>query len=838
MLSPNQQALLSEEDIRTRVVATWLADHGFTAENISVEFSFELRLGRNVYRVGEESPHSPTFRPRADVLVRSCDGRNLLIIEVKAPNETLDENAKAQGISYARLLKSGGIAPFVVITNGHETQIYDSITEEAMQDAYIPTNHPHAQNRFRVSVDDIALRAEALETFVSLSSDNLLAFCRAQVTQRMRLLRSNDLFSGKKYIPSLYIERQDAKERLNNYLHNKKCPVIFLVGAPQVGKTNFVCHSVEKMLDKDQPCLFYPAISMEESLLSEIRQDFGWIFHSESTPSQVISKLVRILQKTNQKLSIFIDGWNEASQNLVRAIDRSCERLCHAEIQIIISFTNIAAERLLLDDAGNPSYLAESVYLRTGEVQLLKINPQKLKKAIIVEIERYDSQELEQAYKLYSELYNVVVPSSHRKSTDPFLIRNSMEIYSNKELPDQLDESYLIERNILSKIARAVDLTKDVGIELLSALGKELVTYDSPIPQSLIKQTWGIPIGQELPKGLFEAALLAKSYTNSNLPSLDFYYERERCFVIVSWVHCWTEDLPKNVSRFCSYVKDKKLNSVDIGAVEWFLKQPQNLRFLKELSQEFESQNNPEIKKLILSSIRSQFTFLNLEDEDDDDWVMPVVKKGTSDGDVLVRVEAVRIIAEMAEDTDWLSSLLSEEDELEKLVIDLFTSGNDYSLKPGNPGQLILDAFNRLYYLASHSAEEMNSLFTRLLKHESSKVRRGVAEIFGYSCPRDFLSTLTLEIGLYSVGIEIAKAYIDGIYLAINSLDDEYFGTGEMCDRGSFEYLSEHPEEHIEDHKEMYKICMPVIQFYWQHKQYACSQALLNFLNKIAPILE
>ena len=128
MPSHNQPALLSEEDIRTRVVTTGLADHGFTAENIFVEFSFELRLGRNVYRVGEELPHSPTFRPRADVLVHSSDGRNLLIIEVKAPNETLDENVKEQGISYARLLKSGGIAPFVVITNGHETRIYDSIT--------------------------------------------------------------------------------------------------------------------------------------------------------------------------------------------------------------------------------------------------------------------------------------------------------------------------------------------------------------------------------------------------------------------------------------------------------------------------------------------------------------------------------------------------------------------------------------------------------------------------------------------------------------------------------------------------------------------------------------
>ncbi|NJO49316.1 MAG: type I restriction enzyme HsdR N-terminal domain-containing protein [Leptolyngbyaceae cyanobacterium RM2_2_4] len=128
MQSNNQPALLSEEDIRTRVVATWLADHGFTAENISVEYSFEIRLGRGIFRVSsEKSVHSSVFRPRADVLVRSCvDARNLLIVEVKAPDEPLDENAKEQGISYARLLRDGGIAPFVVLTNGSETNIYDS----------------------------------------------------------------------------------------------------------------------------------------------------------------------------------------------------------------------------------------------------------------------------------------------------------------------------------------------------------------------------------------------------------------------------------------------------------------------------------------------------------------------------------------------------------------------------------------------------------------------------------------------------------------------------------------------------------------------------------------
>src|SRR5437763_16968626 len=95
------EPLYSEEDIRTKVVTTWLADHGFGPSDISVEYSFEIRLGRKILSIDSEKlkkTASQVFRPRADVLVRSHDGRNLLIVEVKAPNEPLDENVREQGI--------------------------------------------------------------------------------------------------------------------------------------------------------------------------------------------------------------------------------------------------------------------------------------------------------------------------------------------------------------------------------------------------------------------------------------------------------------------------------------------------------------------------------------------------------------------------------------------------------------------------------------------------------------------------------------------------------------------------------------------------------------------
>ena len=76
----------SEEDIRTKVVYSWLVNHGFSPADISVEFSFELRFGHGICRIDgkpiKQSSKGTVFRPRADVLVRTSHGRNLMIVEV------------------------------------------------------------------------------------------------------------------------------------------------------------------------------------------------------------------------------------------------------------------------------------------------------------------------------------------------------------------------------------------------------------------------------------------------------------------------------------------------------------------------------------------------------------------------------------------------------------------------------------------------------------------------------------------------------------------------------------------------------------------------------------
>ena len=48
------QLFLSEEDISAKILNTWLAGHGFEVKDINFEYAFDIRLGRNVYRVKSE----------------------------------------------------------------------------------------------------------------------------------------------------------------------------------------------------------------------------------------------------------------------------------------------------------------------------------------------------------------------------------------------------------------------------------------------------------------------------------------------------------------------------------------------------------------------------------------------------------------------------------------------------------------------------------------------------------------------------------------------------------------------------------------------------------------
>ncbi len=579
--------IANEAELRSKVIDIWLRDHGFSPDQIRLEHSFTVSLGRGSFTIGSNQKQgSDTARGRADYLVRTAGGRNLLIIEAKAPGTPLDEVSRVQAISYARLLRDGGIAPFAIVTNGNQTQIFDSITGNELPEDAIPASHPYAVAGFRITGDDLSCRAEALEHLLSLSTENLIAFCRAQVKARMDLLRSESIDSGLKYIPSLYIPRQLQETSLDRLVDGShQC--ILIIGPPQVGKTNFVCNYVEKRLELGIPCLFYPAIAQTAGLLDAIRADFEWTFNdSGSSAHAVCRKLTRVLEKAQKKLLIFVEGINE-NREFVKAFNADSERLQTPRITLIASLTSFSARDILLDDAGNPTFTARSIGMRKDELPILEVNPSTLSSALaLVAIGPFTAEETNLAYSKYKDAFCVDVPTNHQFTHDPLLLRSAMEVYRDRTLPSVLNAEEVLKKTIDEKILRAPGLAASEGYaiikEVADKLSKGLIVTDFWLRQSFAGA-----------QGLFEAALLVARGGRA----IDFYVTSERSFVIAYWVRDWQQSLRKSTEELINEISFASKHEMARDAIRWFIIQPDNIDILTRIPEALEKLQDADTRK-------------------------------------------------------------------------------------------------------------------------------------------------------------------------------------------------------------------------------------------------
>ena len=820
--------LHSEDDIRTKVVTSWLLDHGVSPRDIQIEFSFTIRFGRTEFTVGRRNRTTP----RADVLVKRTDGHNLLIVEVKAPKATLDDEARDQGISYARGVAQGNMPPFVVVTNGLNSQIFDTLTKHRLDGTSIPIDHPHVMAGFSISGDDLSLRAEALELLVSLSQDNLLQFCEAQSQLHMRRLRSDHLHSGKKYTPSLYVERPEASARLHELLEDERRNVVLVVGPPQVGKTNFVCHEVERRIAAGQPTLFYPAIGMNSGLASEIAEDFGWLLGDTGSSSvDVYHKLRRVVARSQDRLVIFVDGWNEATSEIARAIDRDGERASSSDVQLVVSLTNTAASRLLKDAAGNPGFLAEAALVPSHAAELIKLNADVKPRErgwSVVNISRFSQEESRLAYRKYGSAYNVRVPSEHRHTCEPYLLSIAMQQHQDGKLPDTLDEPKLIGESIKSKSARAVDVEGHSVINMLSKLAKAMLEHDAPLPETIALDSWGISKQQGVPGSMFDAALLANCTNEALSPCVDFYNGRDRDFAIACLASEWHRKISRG-EELSSEFTGATRTIAGKDALRWFFRQQSYVETFQRPDGSLPRFNDANVQRLFLSGlcdIVSRFGPPN------DMWLKYAIDLSDT-CEIEVAIEAVRLGALAADDRDELLGAFSDSTSLRDFTIAILSLGDDYPFAADSPGSVVLEAFQSLHYDSCPTEEleesEITGILGDLLCHESRTVRRRAAECFGFVDPLLFLRALPGAVTLN--GNQDSTRATDlqyGIENATSQLFEGFYGS--YCP-GMLNYLKDEPEALLREYEKLNPILMPVLDMYPQ----SVTKGLADLLMDLEP---
>jgi len=832
------QPLRSEDDVRTKIVVPWLLSRGFSLATLSIEFSFRIRLGRSILQVSggvtSRDGTYATYSPRADVLVRNEQGDNLLVIEVKAPCEALDDQARDQAISYARCLAERNIAPYVVLTNGHSTRVFDSISRLEVGDD-VELSEACTAGSLRVTLEELSLRSEALEALISFSTENLMAFCEAQTRFRMKPLFGEELDSDKKFIPSLFVRRKEIDTRLRDALDDKGHRVTLLIGHPQVGKTNVVCHSVIERIARGQPCLFYPAIGLQKPLLAEIGDDFEWQFSGTSdTYGQLARKLNKVLQRAQKKLTIFIDGLNETSVQLARAIDADCSRLSSDRIQIVISLTHSSATRILRDAAGNASFLSEEAGIPSHGASLIELDPEAAAKTSgwnCIHVRRYSHDERDRAYDVYARAYGVTVPIPHEKTLDPYVLGIAMKQFRGRPLPELLDEPSLLHSFIANKIGRAVGL-ENYNVPLcLRELGREMIRGGAPVPLEALGKIWSHPITQKVPSGFFESALLTTEIDENGQQSVDFYYGRERDYVIACMAQAWLQKLTAQEDMDAEF-SESVATAAGNDALGWFLRQPTHVALLKARPGGIPTYSSPRVRQTLLSALCE---YVSAHGDEGGELLRFAIDSAMNDSDHLARIEAVKLVALGSDNYDDLASVLTSSVSLTELIQTILGIGEEFPFKAEDTGQVVLDALRSLHWDSGDSDDDGTSQISDVLivlsDHPAAAIRREANTCLGYVSPFEFVRSLAEKIERQPTHIHLGNfgEFIEAIRNAGNGLSDAYYG--DMCP-GALEAICEDPDCQAAEYEKMRRYLEPIIRVFGGMNETNIFKSILESLSQ------
>lgn len=787
---------LSEDDLRSKIVYSWLKDCGLSDLEIMIEYSIKLRIGKGI----------KTINSRCDVLVKNGAGQNLLIIEVKNAEHILVSADKDQALSYARALAEGGIAPFTVLTNGLSTKIFDSITGEDIGD-HVSHEHNYIKNGFKVSGDALIAKAEALEYLISISSENLLCFCKAQTEQKMKLLRNSDIYSGKKYIPQLYVDRKNIKKELKEKLFDEEKPqnLLLIVGPPQHGKTCFLCNTIESYLEEGIPVLFYPAISIKSSLLGEIKNDFDWNFGDNISNVQIVLKLQRIAERTGQKIILFIDGWNEMLEHAVQMNDE-CQRLLLGQIQVVLSTTSPSLTRLLQDSAGNLTYIAEETKLSLPAIQHLTTKPLKNTKEIsIVQVGAFNYEEKQKGIQLHESHYETKFSKNSNLSNDPFYLRLAAESYANSTVPAFATRSQLIRDGLIRKAQRRGIGEIDLFSEL-NELTKIILEKDTPLSCLNLPQ---LLQSDERISLYTECAILIR-YHEKGIPEVDFYYthDKDLCIAITNrklnekLIHSSDEEIYEELIFLCKTESGQ-------SALKWFLSCPEYCHILEEIFRLIveKGEDNSIILKILSDSILTQ---VSLNNNKNFNWLEKYIEKmlsSTKKEDTVIDnfnnlifsfLNSINREKEKEKYQFWIRILLKYDTSIEDL-------GIEESLICQYYGE---DDIKNYFEDTEYTTLDLD-LFEKLVQDPDSVVAENAAKILTYAYPLHMQKKIPFFYEQYKLN------KLNSFYILENSCQSILYGLfeiyyGSMCP-GWLLHAEPGDEDILQEYEKQKELWYPIL---------------------------
>lgn len=522
----------NEERLRLLVLGPLLAALNIAPSEIAVEPRFKIRLGRTEHAIGHEWAAG-----RADAIVRDTEGRNLFVVELKCPGETLEDADRDQGISYARLLDR--IAPFVVLSNGKQTRIFDAVSKTELGQDTFATESAFFKNGCRLSLEeDVAARFEALAHFVGYSQANVQSFSLAQVERAMRPLLGTSQTRGK-YVPGIYVQRDSVRAAVRTFLADD-APVFALVGESGCGKTNEMCALAQEMA-QTHVTLFFPAFSIVRTPDETLADEFNWAFSQTLATPQIARNLAKIAERLGRPVLLFIDALDESeAPNVAAAVSEFAKHLAGASkhIRLIVSAKSNEWKRFA-SMRGTPSHLE----LGLSSTSPVERDPKAAwHSGEPMALGGFSESELDAAFDRYAQMFGVH-PSGYELRAlcrDPFFLRTFCEVYEGLgDHPPITTRDALIAR----WLARKLDVVKEpeaarTRLRLLAqrvyertrSQNDERVTRLSleSVPESELD-------GKDFSE-LVAHGIVLQSTDEYDRRVLRFYYSQVLYFIVARWV--------------------------------------------------------------------------------------------------------------------------------------------------------------------------------------------------------------------------------------------------------------------------------------------------------------
>jgi len=317
---------------------------------------------------------------------------------------------------------------------------------------------------------------------------------------------------------------------------------------------------------------FYNAALIDKSPLEHIAQDLNLVFSSKKESDVVLKRLDELGTKTNKDVLIFIDAIDESLNSKI-ALELSEIALTVknlSKVKFCISCKSNIWKDILITN-GTPTHLFEELSKFHDTIPSLDNTPGFL-------LDDFSDAELTGMIPLYKKAFGFKGQISEtllNELRNGFFLRIFSEVYSQKQIPEKIDDKELIKQYIHQSLEKT-KLGVQSGVRILSKIGEILINHNYSDREAFnnigleinyLLEELKFPLDENIPKDLFSRNILIKS-NNENSYNISFYYSKIRDYIIC--FHSYKFDKLSD-DDFNNVLEDFYQNYIGISAIDFYI---------------------------------------------------------------------------------------------------------------------------------------------------------------------------------------------------------------------------------------------------------------------------